>query len=53
MYRFPHMHAGPLRGQKKMLDPLELSLHGVVSHITPVLGTKLGSCGKTASSLNY
>ena len=37
----------------KVLDPLELQLKIVVSHLTWVLGTKLQFSGKATSALNH
>lgn len=37
--------------QKRKLDPLELEFLGVLSCLTWVLGTKLGSFARTASDL--
>lgn len=36
---------------QKSLDPLELDLHVVVSHLMWVLGTKLGSSARAVSAL--
>lgn len=38
---FVHATTGASGGQKRVLDPLELKLQGVVSHLMWVLGTKL------------
>lgn len=40
-------------GPKKVLDPLELDLQVVMSHLKWVLGTKLRSFERDASTLNY
>lgn len=39
--------------QKKALDPTELELHLVVSHLTRVLETKFGYSAKTGSTLRH
>lgn len=46
------MSAGAHRGEKRVLDPLELDLQATVSYPTWVLGTKLGSSAKATSTLN-
>lgn len=44
--------ASTLRGLKRKSVPLELELQVLMSHTVWVLGTKLGSSGKTAGLLN-
>ena len=41
-----------LTGQKRVSDTQELKLHMIVSWLMWVLGTKVQSSGKDASSLN-
>lgn len=47
-----HASAGALRGQKRMLVPLELGLQGFVSPTAVALRTKLESSAKATSSVN-
>ena len=47
-YMFAHMCAGACRCQKRIWDPLNLESQVTVSHLTWVLGTKLGSSLRAA-----
>lgn len=40
------------RGQKRVLESLELELQGAVSCLTVTLGTELGSSGRAGHTLN-
>lgn len=40
-------------GQRKASDPHKLELQAAVSSLTWVLGSQLGSSGRTASAINY
>lgn len=46
------MHAGACGGQKRSLDPLELELQMVVSHLMWVLQTEPRSSAEAASAMN-
>ena len=43
------MSIDDLKGQRRAQDPLELELHAVVSCLTWVLGTELGSSAKVVT----
>lgn len=45
--------AGAHESQKIVEDTLELEMYVLVSHLTFVLGTELGSFGTAASTLNH
>lgn len=47
-----HISEDALRGQKRVLDTLEAQLQVVVSHLTRVLGSKLGSFTRTLCMFN-
>lgn len=47
-----HIHAGAHRIQKRVLDPLELELQAVVSHVTWVQGTKLRASDRAVTAHN-
>lgn len=52
VYVHTHVWEQTLSGQKKALDSLELSLQAIISHLTCVLGTKLGSFARAVYSFN-
>lgn len=45
------MSAGAQGGQKRELEPLELGLQVIVSHLMWVLATQLGSFARTACTV--
>ena len=47
-----YMCSGVCRGQKRVLDVLELELQAVVSHLVRALGTEPGSSVRAANALN-
>lgn len=50
MHKYVHIRAGAFGGQERVLDPLESQ--GVMSWLTCVLGTGLGSSGTEAGIFN-
>ena len=51
--RLPHVCVVTHRGQRRMLDLLELELQAVVSIFMRVLGTELGSTSRVLCALNH
>lgn len=52
VYRYVHMSAGACKGQKKASNFLQLELWVVVSCLTWVMGTGLGSSVRAVCTLN-
>lgn len=50
---FIYVSSGGLRGQKRVLDPLEPELQAVVSHLTSLLGTKVSSSARAVSIFSH
>lgn len=53
VYMYVYVHECRCPQRTEASDPLEVRLQVVVSHLTWVLGTDLGSSGGTARSLNH
>lgn len=53
LYEYVHMSTGVSGVQKRHLIHRSGELQEVVSHLTWVLGTELGSSGRAASAFNH